>query len=145
MKFQLQSGPRTLCVPCLIQLVTYGLWFGGFFNFNNHKRLRGELGEGGNTSNIREKKAHKQGKKEHYVRFTARNRKKLGFSSNIFHSFALRTRDLELLCFLLSYLLNFLSKPKQFSLAVSVSIIKNSKIKQFPALWAKLRNSSIIT
>lgn len=57
MKFQLQSGPRTLCVPCLIQLVTYGLWFGGFFNFNNHKRLRGELGEGGNTA-ISEKRRH---------------------------------------------------------------------------------------
>lgn len=69
----------------------------------------------------------------------------LGFSSNIFHSFALRTQDLELLCFLLSYVLNFLSKPNQFSLAVSVSIIKNSKIKQLLALCAKLRNSLIIT
>lgn len=93
-----------------------------------------------------EKRRHiNRGKKEHYVRFTARNRKMLGFSSNIFHSFALRSQDLALLCFLLSYFLNVLSKPKQFPLAVSVSIINNSKIKQFLALYAKLRNSLIVT
>lgn len=98
-----------------IQLIVWG-----FFNFNNRNRLRGKLLEGENTSNIREKKADKQGKKEHYVRFTARNRKMLGLSSNISHSFALRTWDLELLCFFLSSFLNFLSKPNQFSLALSV-------------------------
>lgn len=64
---------------------------------------------------------------------------RLGFSTNIFHSFAPGSHDLALLCFLLSYSSNFSLKPKDFLLTVSDKSvhslnIKNSKIKQFIAL-----------